>query len=100
MKSRWTMICCAFIYSCMVLCTSALAADKVDQLYLCGVVKEINAKEGKVRVKVTSEGCTGEKTFKVLRVQQLSKFVEGKTTCFMIDTSTCPQHQVATILAE
>lgn len=100
MKSRWMMICCALIYSCFVLCTSALAADKVDQLYLCGVVKEVSAKEGKVRVKVTSEGCTGEKTFKVQKVQQLSQFIEGETTCFMIDTSTCPQHQVTTILAE
>lgn len=100
MKSRRMMLCCALIYSFFILCASAFAADKTDQLYLCGVVKEINAKEGKVLVKVTSEGCTGEKTFYVRRVQQLSKFVEGKSTCFMIDTNTCPKHQTATILAE
>lgn len=72
----------------------------VDELYLCGVVKEVNANVRMVRVHVISEGCVGEKTFKVTRSQQLDKFVVGEDICFMIDMNKCPQNQEATILAE
>lgn len=71
-----------------------------DELYLCGVVKEVNTKEGMVRIEVTSEGCAGEKIFKVPQVQELNRFLVGEARCFMINTNTCPQQQIATILAE
>lgn len=97
MKSRWMVICCALIYSCFVLCASALAED---ELYLCGVVKEVNTRESTVRIQVVSEGCRGEKIFKVMKVQQLTHFLVGENKCFSIDTDTCPKQQIATIRAE
>ena len=71
-----------------------------DELYLCGIVKEVNSGERKVSIQVISEGCAGKKIFKVSRSQPLDKFVVGDNTCFMIDMNTCPQHQVATIIAK
>jgi hypothetical protein len=71
-----------------------------DELYLCGIVKEVQSAERIVRVQVISEGCAGDKTFKVSRELHLDKFITGENTCFMINMSICPQHQVATILAE
>lgn len=71
-----------------------------DELYLCGVVKKVNRQEGKVSIQVISEGCAGERTFKVSSFQQLIKFVAGENTCFMIDMNKCPRQQEATILAK
>lgn len=85
------------LFTILVVSETVFAAD---ELYLCGIVKEVNTKEKMVRVQVISRGCAGEKTFKVSLSQQLDKFIAGEDTCFMIDMNTCPQRQVATILAK
>jgi hypothetical protein len=71
-----------------------------DELYLCGSVKEVNTEERTVLVQVISEGCLGEKSFKVARNQRIDRFVPGEESCFMIDVNTCPQAQRATIIGE
>lgn len=97
MNSRWMPICCAFIALCVVSCTSAFAKD---DLYLCGIVKEIDKTNNRVRVDITSQGCKGTKLFQVPQSQQLKRFQVGEETCFMIASNTCPQNQVAVIVAE
>jgi len=71
-----------------------------DELYLCGVVKEVNTEKKVVVVQVISEGCAGEKSFKVAHNQRIDRFVAGKEACFMIDVNTCPKENRATIIAE
>ena len=97
MKSRWVPICCAFISLCLIFCTSAFAGD---ELYLCGVVKEVNTQKSTVRIQVTSESCRGEKIFKVVKVQQLNRFSVGESRCFSINAASCRGQQIATIRAE
>lgn len=97
MKSRWMTICCALIYSSMVLYTSAFAND---ELYLCGIVKEIDTTNNRVLVDIASQGCKGTKLFQVPQSQQLNRFQVGEETCFMIDSNTCPQNHIAAIVAK
>lgn len=89
MKSRWMTICCALIYSCIVFCSSAFAADAVDQLYLCGIIKEINTKDAIVSVDVKSESCHGLQQFKLSAAMGGKVLNVDDQKCFFIDSSRC-----------
>ena len=69
-----------------------------DDLYLCGIIKKVYTQERKVLIEVISEGCTGEKLFKLSQAMQLNQLVDGEQKCFMIDSNTCPQNQVPLFL--
>jgi len=97
MKSRWMTICCALIYSCIVFCTSAFAADAVDQLYLCGIIEEINTQDALVTVDVASDSCRGLQKFKLPAAMGGASFNVDQRKCFFIDSSRCNAGYIYTI---
>ena len=86
------VITCAFMFPGILFCSQAFA---VEDLYLCGVVREINTKDALVTVDVTSHSCRGLRKF---------KFTPGKVSftlderkCFFIDRDRCSTGSVPAI---
>lgn len=80
-----TMAACAVMFSGIFFSSQALA---LDELYLCGVVTGINAKDGLVTINVTSESCLGLRTFKLPAKKRLSLKVDERKF-FYIDSNRC-----------
>lgn len=71
-------------------------AFALDELYLCGVVNGINARDGVVSVDVASEGCRGLRTFRLPAKLGLTLKAK-KRICFFIDRNRCQASYVHTI---
>lgn len=69
-----------------------------DELFLCGIVKEVDGQNLLVDVNVLSESCPGPKTFKLLTPNQASLFKTDATQCFFIDSNRCNERKTYTIL--
>lgn len=100
MEARKIILCSTLVCACFGLYSPCVAGTKVDRLYLCGKIIEVDPSGKKMLVKVVSEGCVGEKTFNVKDVQLLEQFTEGEDDCFMIDADSCPKERIATILSK
>jgi len=74
---------------------SAYAAK--DELRLTGIVKEIDPKTGIVFVDVQSESCPGMRRFYAEKTGAMDRYVD-LTITFFIDSSTCRDASVHTIL--
>jgi len=68
----------------------------VDELYLCGIVKETNMSKGVVTIDVRSESCYGERQFYVSPAE-ISTFILRSERCFSIDSNTCHTGKIYTI---
>lgn len=90
------MTICAIMFPCILFCTQAFA---VDELYLCGVVQEVNLQTAQVTVDVASDGCRGIKTFKLpppTSKDRASFNVAGRK-CFFINSNSCKAGYTYTI---
>lgn len=88
------MITCAFMFPGILFCTQAFA---VDELYLCGVVQEVNLQTAQVTVDVASDSCRGVKTFKLPATKDRLSFNVAKRKCFFINSNSCKAGYTYTI---
>jgi len=78
---------------------TALAADNLDQLFVTGVIKSVNAGTGIVMVDVTSSSCHGMRIFKADKPDILEDYIEQRVS-FFINSNRCEVKEVYTILVE
>jgi hypothetical protein len=60
-----------------------------DELYLCGIVKEVNTKNAVVIVDVKSKSCRGLHTFNLSDAKLMEYFIVEENRCFFIDSNQC-----------
>lgn len=89
------MITCAFMFPGILFCTQAFA---VDNLFLCGVVKNVDAQKALVSVDVKSGSCPGIRQFQLTTPQAASHFIVGEKKCFPIDSSHCNDNIIHKVL--
>lgn len=69
-----------------------------DELYLCGVVKEVDVQNNTISVDVTSKFCRGLKTFKVSNKLDITSFREDESKCFFVEENSCKPNTIYHIL--
>ncbi len=72
-------------------------AFAMDDLYLCGVTKEINTKTAMVIVDVASQSCRGLRTFRLPVAKGGAAFNVDERRCFFIDSNSCQAGHIQTI---
>ena len=77
-------------------CQTAFA-DNLDNLYLTGIIKNVNPVTGVAYVEVLSSSCRGMRTFRADDPEGLQYQVRRKVS-FFIDSDTCKDTAVHTIL--
>ncbi|MGB9712757.1 MAG: hypothetical protein ACP5J5_05280 [Dissulfurimicrobium sp.] len=93
--NRYLFICLLLLLSFCLVPYEALAKD---ELFLCGVVKNVNIKTGMVTVDVKSGSCPGVRQFQLIAPQAASLFIVGEKKCFPIDSSHCNDNIIHKIL--
>jgi len=88
------MLTCAFMFPGILFCSQVFA---VDELYLCGVVQEVNLKDALVTVDVASNICRGMRTFKLPATKDKASFTVADRKCFFINSSSCKAGYTYTI---
>lgn len=88
------MLACTFMFPGILFCTQAFATD---ELYLCGVVQEVNLQAAQVTVDVKSDNCRGMRTFKLPAAKGRAALNVNDRTCFIIDSNRCKTGYVHTI---
>lgn len=88
------MITCAFMFPGILFCSQAFA---VDELYLCGVVQEVNLQTAQVTVDVASDSCRGTRTFKLPATKDRTSFNVAGRKCFSINSNRCKAGYTYTI---
>ena len=88
------MITCAFMFPGILFCTKVFA---MDELYLCGVTKEINTKTAMVIIDVTSQSCRGLRKFRLPVAKGGAAFNVDERQCFFIDSNRCKAGYIQTI---
>jgi hypothetical protein len=88
------MIICAVMFPGIFLCTQAFAED---ELYLCGVVQEVNLQTAQVTVDVASDSCRGIRTFKLPTAKDRLSFNVANRKCFFINSNSCKAGYTYTI---
>jgi hypothetical protein len=81
----------------LALTVSSQPANAVDELYLTGTIKSINASTGIVTVNVTSSSCRGMRIFKADKLEKLEEYVEQNIS-FFIDSDKCAVKDIYTII--
>ena len=76
----------AILVSLLIFYVGAVYAT--DELFLTGVVKHVDPREGLVTVDVKSGSCPGVKAFRTEDILKLEG-AEGKKISFFINSSTC-----------
>lgn len=92
---RYLFIYLPFLFS---LCMIPHEAFANDELFLCGVVKAIDARTGMVTVDVKSGSCPGIRQFQLAAPKTASLFIVGEEKCFPIDSSHCNDNRIHKIL--
>jgi len=88
------MLTCAFMFPGILFCSQALA---VDELYLCGIVQEVNLQTAQVTVDVASSSCRGVRTLKLPATKDKASFTVADRKCFFINSSSCKAGYTYTI---
>lgn len=88
------MLTCAFMFPGILFCSQAFA---VDELYLCGVVQEVNLQTAQVTVDVASSTCRGLRTFKLPATKDATSLNMAGRKCFFINSSSCKTGYTYTI---
>lgn len=60
-----------------------------DELYLCGIVKDVNTPKAVVTVDVKSQGCRGLHAFNLSNAKLMEYFTVEENQCFFIDSTQC-----------
>lgn len=89
------MTICAFMFSGILFCTPAFA---LDELYLCGVVQNVDGKKAMVSINVKSDSCPGVKLFQLANPHAASRFIAGENKCFSIDSNNCRDNKTHKII--
>lgn len=92
---RWLSVICLGILFFIIGNSSRVFAE--DELYLTGIVKNINPATAVVYVEVSSESCRGMRIFHVDDPGNLEKYV-NMTISFYIDSSMCGDNKLHAIL--
>ena len=74
------------------------AAPANDNLFLTGTVKGIDDKTGIVTIDVKSRSCPGIRQFKVNDIKRADAGLIGRTISFPIDSSTCGDDKIHTMI--
>jgi len=88
------MLTCAFMFPGILFYSQAFA---VDELYLCGVVQEVNIQAAQVTVDVASNSCRGMRTFKLPATKDRTSFSVASRKCFFINSNSCKAGYIYTI---
>lgn len=88
------MLTCAFMFPGILFCTQAFA---VDELYLCGIVQEVNLPAAQVTVDVSSDSCRGLRTFKLPATNDKASSNLVGQKCFFINSNSCKTSYIYTI---
>lgn len=75
-------------------------AVAVDELYLCGIVKDVNSRSGTVTVDVRSSGCRGIRTFNLSSSINIASFKVDEKRCFFIDSNVCEANKTYSIMKD
>lgn len=92
-KTRYGLV-CVFAIGFLILLTHSVHA--ADELFLSGVVKDIDYTARAVLVDVKSSSCKGIRRFAIPYPSQLDGLV-GKRIDFFIDSSTCKRDETYTM---
>ena len=90
------------LISLMFLFLCAQTGFALDNLSLTGVVRSIDKNNGIISLDITSEGCRGQRAFKVPDDDRddLDASLIGKKLQFMIDSSKCERGRTHKIIFE
>lgn len=64
-----------------------------DELFLTGIVKNINPESGTAIIEVKSGGCQGVRIFRVEDISELEDLI-GKKISFSINSPICKQNEI------
>lgn len=78
----------------LLLCINFVTAG--DELFLTGIVKNINPKSGIATIEVKSGNCSGTRIFQTEDISELED-LQGKTISFFIDSPTCKGNEIYTM---
>lgn len=95
MKSTRLLACATIILSGLL--PDPLPALATDELYLCGVVQNINPSEGTIIVDVATKGCRGSRKFKLPPLKGGTAIKLDDRKCFFIDSNHCKAGYTHTI---
>jgi hypothetical protein len=93
-KRCWMLL--IWVVAFFVLCIHS--SEAVDELYLTGILRTVDANSGIVVVDVMSQSCPGLRRFKLDKITDLEG-LEGKKISFSIDSSVCRRDEVYKITA-
>ncbi len=89
MKVRKNQLFILLIAAVMFWIQNTYHAQAVDELFLTGIVKDINHKSRLVTVDVKSESCHGTKIFMFDNTSKPDSTLIGKEIFFSINSSIC-----------
>jgi hypothetical protein len=81
-----------FIVICAIFVLNIAVAAAVDELFLTGVVKNVDIKARSVTVDVLSKSCKGERHFSVDKASDYTGSI-GKRISFTINSSSCEDNK-------
>jgi len=68
---------------------SHVSAIAEDELYLCGIIKDINQKNETIIIDVQSKSCHGLRKFKLHTLKEMQSVNTDERKCFFIDSNRC-----------
>lgn len=91
-----------YVVACLIVTMmtfiAANTAMAVDELYLCGIVKDVDSRSETVIVDVKSESCQGERRFRVSQAV-IKSFIPKSEKCFSIDSDTCVRAKIYDVVS-
>jgi hypothetical protein len=93
-KKYWMFLIWIVVFSVL----SIHSSESVDELFLTGIVRTVNANSGIVVVDVKSQSCPGLRSFNFKNSTDLEG-LEGKKISFSIDSSVCRSGEIYKIIA-
>lgn len=84
----------------MTVFASANTVMAEDELYLCGIVKDVDSKSGIVTIDVKSNGCYGIRKFRISYPINIASFSVDEEKCFFIDSNICEAKKTYSIIKD
>ncbi len=76
------------------------AAMAEDELYLCGIVKDVDSQDETVIIDVKSESCRGIRTFRLSVSMNIASFQVNREKCFFINSNVCNAKEIYSIIKD
>ncbi|MCL2457593.1 MAG: hypothetical protein FWF31_01840 [Desulfobulbus sp.] len=87
----------SLLFFCFVLIHPGLTLAG-HNLRICGLVEQINKEKNTATIKVRSLTCPGDQKFRLSDDLDRTTFSVGQNRCFVIDSNTCSDTAMHTIL--